>query len=310
MRTFRPNAGNSGNALNKFTGPTRKVSPFEFDYRNNDILSVGDFVRLRIFTLDEQDVQVIPCKRGNIVIPGKPKPISKVVHNLGAELADLTDGNGLPFAEWGGTVLYRIPVWVYGVTKGGAYNEIEKLMFIEIGPGLKKSLDEVKDDPSGMFSFDEKTNVPEYDLMLQIVKGEGDITKNYLFRGINMDPKTRSVDVNYNVPAEQVLAEDADNIADTLESAEFQEALNERMTLDYIKNEFRPRTQGNNSAQTASPISNRFANQAPAAVDYSNDQFADDAPSIPEQQAQAAAAQAEAPTATRGGRKRNFNFNS
>lgn len=308
MRTFRPNAGNSGNALNKFSGPTRKVSPFEFDYRNKEVMDVGDFVRLRIFTLDEQDVQTIPCKRGTIVVPGRPKPISKVVHNLGAELADLTDGAGLPFAEWQGTVLYRIPVWVYGVTKGGNYNEIEKLMFIEIGPGLKKSLDEVKDDPSGMFVFDEKTNVPEYDLMLQVIKGEGDITKNYIFRGINMDAKTRSVDVNYNVPAEQVLADDADNIADTLESAEFQAALGERMTLDYIKNEFRPRTQ-NNAGASQSPISNRFANQQPAAQDYSNDQFADDAPSIPEQQAQAAA-QAEAPTPSRAGRKRNFNFNS
>jgi hypothetical protein len=306
MRTFRPNAGNSGNALNKFAGPTRKVSPFEFDYRNNEVLGVGDYVRLRIFTLDEQDIQVIPCKRGNIVIPGKPKPISKVVHNLGSELADLTDGNGVPFAEWQGTVLYRIPVWIYGVNKGGVYNEIEKLMFIEIGPGLKKSLDEVKDDPSGMFAFDEKTNVPEYDLMLQIVKGEGDITKNYLFRGINMDPKSRSIDANYNVPAEQVLEEDANTIADTLDSTEYKEAIGERMTVDYIRNEFRPRNQNGNQGQTQSPISNRFAGQEQERTDYSNDRFADDAPSIPEQQAQ----EAEAPTATREKRKRNFNFNS
>lgn len=298
MKTFRPNAQNGGgNALNKFQGPQVPKSPYEFDYRDKDVMDIGDVARIRIFTLAEDDIEIIPCKRGNIIVPNRNQPIGKVVHNLGQSLEDLEDHEGNLFPEWQGTVLYRVPVWVYGVTKNGSWKEYEKLMFIEFGPGLKKALDTLKKDPSGAFAFDEKTEVPEYDLLLQVNKGDGTIPKSYDFSGVNMDGRTKSIDANYNKPAEEVLSDVIDEIIETMDL--MKPDMTARMTEEYIRHEFRKRD-ANRSDRPAqeSPISKRFGNSEPKDEEKPKYDYSDEPEATTEQPQ----------PATRTRSKRNFSF--
>lgn len=260
MKTFRPNAGKNGNALEKF-GNNNPVSPLALDYKGTMV--IGDAARIRIFTLDESDIEHIQCKKGDIRIKkkdtGQEITISKVVHNLGAELADLTDETGTPFAEWKDTVLYRIPVWVYGIyRKDNSFDEINAVRFIEIGPGLKKSLNALRESGQGLFSFDEETHCPEYDILLKIVVGDM-TSKDYVFEGINMNPKTKKTDEHFNVPAETVLAEVIDQIIEELPVVK--EAMAERMSADSIRNDFRKRGE---QQPTTGKISQRFNQEAPA----------------------------------------------
>jgi hypothetical protein len=276
MKTFRPNAGKNGNALEKFAGNTVPVSPLALDYKGNMV--IGDAARIRIFTLDEDDIQYIPCKKGDVIFTaketGKQTTITKTVHNIGAELADLTDSTGSPFAEWKDTALYRIPVWVYGIyRKDNTFEELNAVRFIEIGPGLKKSLEELRNSAQGLFSFDEETQCPEYDILLKIIKGDM-VAKNYVFEGINMNPKTKKTDAHFNVPAEKVLEDSIDQIVEELPVVK--EAMSERMSAEFIRSQFR-KWEDN---KPANPITQRFSKteETQEQEDSGGIDFGDDTP--------------------------------
>ena len=257
MKTFRPNAtAENGNGLKKFQGPQEEVSPLQLDYKK---LEVGDSVRCRILSLAEDDTEYISCKRGEIHVKGRTDPISLVVHNLGESLADLNDHAGTPFAEWKGTSLHRIIIWVYGIyKKNGTFEEVGELKFLEMGPGLKKSLSELETSQGGVFSFNEDTCCPEYDILLSIVPGDGSIPKNYIFEGINMNPKTKKPDDNFNKLAEEVLSdEDKQLISSKWE--EVREAMGTRQTEEYIRFKFAVRNQGGSDAPKANAVSSKAA---------------------------------------------------
>lgn len=255
MKTFRPNAtAANGNGLKKFQGPQEEVSEFQLDYKK---LVVGESVRCRILSLAEDDTEYISCKRGNINVKGRAEPISLVVHNLGEQLADIVDHDGTPFVEWKGTSLNRILIWVYGTyKKDGTFEESGELKFVEMGPGLKKSLGELEQAQKGLFAFNEDTCCPEYDLLLSIVPGDGNIPKNYIWEGINMNPKTKKTDDNFNKLSEEVLsAEDQKLIAGQWGTV--REAMEARQTEEYIRFKFAQRDGNKSDAPQATPVSSR-----------------------------------------------------
>lgn len=200
----------SGNALSSFER-TYEKDPNLYDYKGS-IKSAGGYVRLRILSLAEDHVKIIPCRRINILSPKAKTPLTVTVQDLGAELEGLQDYTGEPvLGEKNHTETFRLPVWVYGVKPNdNASTPLDEsnagLYYIEVGRGIINALMKLRTANEGLFAFDEATGCPEYDIRLKKTTA----MPFWEVEGIHWEGKSQSA--HYSVPVEQVLADEWKNI--------------------------------------------------------------------------------------------------
>ena len=189
--TFNPHKTAEENAAFKDRSRTGGDfrSPHQVDYSK---LIPGDYVELRFLDLSKEAFVEIPCRRAGIQNPKNKKKMTIVVRDFGADvMSNLVDQYGTALTDCKATFLYRMPVYVFGIRskdKNGAknYEEVNALKFLEFGPGLSKSIEELETQQDGAWMFNQKTGLPHYDIRLSIIEGNGDIPKNYKFEAVVM----------------------------------------------------------------------------------------------------------------------------
>ncbi len=247
-------SGETQNALagGDYYGANRE---FELVYRGKDVFDVGDSVLLRFMSLHPDDILKVPEKKVSVTNPKTKKLMEIKVHNPlqydpvpeGAdELTTLKDHSGAFFEDCQDSTCYRVPVFVRSITSGTGKNreteDVDRLLWVELGPGLKKSLNKMAEANDGICAFNEESGRPEYDVRLKIVKGtSGDFPKTYEFEAVVLNG--REPDANFDVSAEdcvdlKVIEEDWDAV---------QEEMRALMTVADVKKKLR--TSSNSSGR-------------------------------------------------------------
>ena len=203
---FNPNKTADDNSAfrNRSKAPGGFEDPNELDYK---ALSVGDYVDIRFLDMSKEAFLEIPCRRVGKKNPKTNEQMTIVVRDFGIEqMNGMVDNYGVPINDCKKTFLYRLPIWVFGITtfdeKGKAkYEEVNEVKYVEFGPGLSQSLDKMEKLQGGACSFDESTGLPHYDVRLSIVPGPSKvISKNYAFEPVTLDPKTKRMPESFGQP--------------------------------------------------------------------------------------------------------------
>lgn len=256
-----------GNALSKYAGANSFTHPLELNYKGN----IGDYARLRVCSMAEEDIAVIPAREMEIFNP-KQKNFMKV---LIPEPEDSNDMVGLfdhkqnPMEGCTQKFIYRIPVFVFESCKKGVVEPVNALRYMEFTQGLMNSLEDMRGFQDGAGAFNEETDRPDYDVFVRVVEGTGSIPKSYTFEPAMADPKNRKnnfMHENWSKTTEEVLEEM--QVMDEVSAAwdEVVEALQTRMTLEEIEKKITPK-EDNKDAGGGSAVGTRPGSRANEAAE-------------------------------------------
>lgn len=239
---YPTNRRGGGNAFASYKGSSFG-DPLAINYRK---FKENSYIRLRILSLSEEDVTVIPCREVSILNPKtKQMMIIKDVHEPEdpSVMHTIIDHAGNPMSSAKQTYLFRCPVFVYfTVDEKNNREDVNQLRYLEFGQGLKNSLDKLEEFQQGLGAFNEETGRPDYDIDLVIFEGDGGI-KNYEFEVVLMDSKTKKQHPHFGVEAEVILEQEGFMDAVSADWDAVQEALHRRMTEDEIRQRVQPKAE-------------------------------------------------------------------
>lgn len=207
--------GDSALDATKFKKPI-ETSEFELDYRSG--LEVGSSVEFRIMRLNKSETNSYPTVPVKLYSPKKGTPLNLRMYLPDRELAqDLYDHDGVRVSDIESDkirYMLRVPIFVYKINKMTegkiVTEEVNKLYFVELGGGLKKTLKELK-EAGGLTKFDETTGRPNYDMLLKIVPGQSaQYNKNYDVEAITLAIDKQGKPVthpNFGLTAEEAIKE-------------------------------------------------------------------------------------------------------
>src|SRR5262245_46023935 len=119
----------SGNA---FADPALKVTGFESPFYPDHRAEINDAVDFRILSLGFEDIAEIPRRNATIANPKNGKPMTITVDDPGAEVAaKIVDHTGTPLSECEITNIFRIPVFVRAIKKGGKTEVVNQHKYLE-----------------------------------------------------------------------------------------------------------------------------------------------------------------------------------
>jgi hypothetical protein len=252
------------NAFEQYASASREAHPLEVDYRS---LKIGDSVRLRFLDLTEDSTVALEAREVKILNPQNQSFMNiKVEIPLGEdgkplpEVKELVDHNQTPVLAGKSVRIYRCPVWVYHIVKEKEIIDVDGLRYLEFTQGLRDSLEELRSFQNGVGEFNEETGRPDYDVDLRIIKGEGSISKNYVFDVVYLDAKTKKPHENFGVEAEEVLEE----VMGEIDSAwdEVQDAIHTRTTLDALTKRVAPPKSNDKQSVSSRPSAGRSSRHA------------------------------------------------
>ena len=175
-------------AIDGFTG--FQPDPFFFNYKK-EIGTIGEAVDFRILDLAEKTPAVLVYEARKCMFTNTKdnKPMELTIAYPGDAIGKtLVDRDGKNMTECKSTPVGRLTVWVYGKhvnvnPRTGVpteYVPINKLMFMEWGPGLLKNLNTINAARNGFMPFNPQTGRPDYDIQLVTIKSSSpSFSKNY-----------------------------------------------------------------------------------------------------------------------------------
>lgn len=253
-----------GNAFSNYASKGRRVHKLQANYYD---IPIGGYMRVRFLDLtpetEEGGAVVIPGFRVKITNPQNNQLMGVVVHGvyenpedpieervLTEEFQELVDHENNPLSAGQPVYVYRTPVWVYEKMEDSKklMEEIDALRYLEFTQGLRDSMDEVAANTNGKYILNEETGLPDYDMNLVIIKGEGSIPKNYRFEGLDWDAKKKQNHVNFGVDFDDWKKDYEDDIDKLWD--EVMEAAKTTMTIEEVRKQVTPRSGGGGSVSS------------------------------------------------------------
>ena len=149
------------------------TDPLMVNYR---ALGMNGYVHLRFLRLDSDTIFKYKAVRAKTYSPKRKTPLMLTYPNPGPPYdAELIDQDGISFAnapDENRVSMNRVPVFVFetvAVDKNGdlVKTEVNKLMWLEILPVMRKALKALQNNPQ--YGFNPVTKRPDYDMLLKVV---------------------------------------------------------------------------------------------------------------------------------------------